>query len=472
MRSVVVKTLLGSFLVLAIVWALILGWWQSIDFSPSPGEMLLYLLGIPLALIVGYVLLQGFIEHLKKPVEVAAPNAPDARDDDPLARIGAANDAAERDWSLSLLAARLSLASGKSAEEMLAALAEGRRPAPSSRLQDDEGFPAFVSEVPDLDTDAFSEQLHATQPTLLQADESPAFLRALALLDGVLEASRSDIEPLLEASGEKFHLSVLCLLPDNWQPALMPTIRQYLGDRLARDLPGEAVEIMVLQAKHEVDALRQLDAAIVRCNRDPLDDEFLLVLGTVSAVDEDSVAQWAGQGGLFTAARQEGSIPGEGAVALLLTRQVIVDRLRRDNALSVSRLVHGSRDKRLDAGGRVGGKLIAGLFERLLETTATDAASVNAVLLDTDHRAAHMTEALEGLGEGISHLDPLKDVLAVGLVAGSLTPIGALLAIAAAGARSLAEKAPVVCLSNHHALERAMLIVRPAPAGEPETSTS
>ena len=175
---------------------------------------------------------------------------------------------------------------------------------------------------------------------------------------------------------------------------------------------------------------------------------------------------------MFTAARQEGSIPGEGAVALLLTRQATAERLQLENALTVSRLVHGSRDKRVDAGGRVGGKLIASLFERLLEATATDAASLNAVLLDTDHRAAHMTEALEGLGEGIAHLDPLKDVLAIGLVAGSLTPIGALLAIAAAGARSLAENAPVACLSNHHALERAMLIVRPVPAGEPETSTS
>lgn len=472
MRSVVVKTLFGSFLVLAIVWALILGWWQSNDFSPSQGEMVLYLFGIPLALIVGYVLLLSFIEHLKKPVEIAAPTAPDAHNDDPLARASAANDAAERNWSLSLLAGRVVLASGKSAEEALAALDEGRRLAPSSRLQDDEGFPAFVAEVPDLDTDTLSEHLHAAQPALLHTDDSPAFLRALALLDGVLDAARNDIEPLREACQEKFHLSVLCLLPEAWQPALMPMIRQYLGDRLAVDLPGVAVEIMVLQAKHEVDALRQLDAAIVRCNRDPLDDEFLLVLGTVSAVDEDCIAQWAGQGRLFTAARQEGSIPGEGAVALLLTRQATVERLRRDNALTICRLVHGCRDKRLDAGGRVGGKLIGGLFERLLETTATEPASINAVLLDTDHRAAHMSEALEGLGEGIAHLDPLKDVLPIGLVAGSLTPIGGLLAIAAAGARSLAENAPVVCLSNHHALERAMLIVRPAPAGEPETSTS
>lgn len=472
MRSVVVKTLLGSFLVLAIIWALILGWWQSNDFSPSPGEMLLYLLGVPLALIVGYLLLQGFIEHLKKPLEVAAPGAPAARDDDPLARAGAASDAAERNWSLSLLASHVSLASGKSAAEALAAVAEGRRPAPSSRLQDDEGFPAFVAEVADLDVDELTEQLQATQPALVQVDESPAFVRALGLLDSVIDAVRNDIDPLREANPESFHLSVLCLLPETWEPALMPMLRQYLGDRLANEVPGVAAEIMVLQAKNEVDALRQLDAAIVRCNRDPLDDEFLLVLGTVSAVDEDCIAQWAGQGRLFTAACQDGSIPGEGAVALLLTRQATVDRLQRDNALTVSRLVHGSRDKRLDAGGRIGGKLIAGLFGSLLETTATDPANLNAVLLDTDHRAAYMTEALEGLGEGIAHLDPLKDVLAIGLVAGSLSPVGGLLALAAASARSLAENAPVLCLSNHHPLERAMLLVRPAPAGDTETSTS
>lgn len=476
MQSGLLRILFGSLLVMAIVWSLILAWWQSNDASPSQGEMALYLLGIPLALIVGYLLLRGFLEHLRKPVEAEQAEAGAAADDDdPLARARPAGDAAERSYTLCLLASRLRVSVGTSADDVLGAVGEGKRPEPSDTLIDGEGFPAFAAAVADLDTGAVAERLREAYPDLREALQQPPLVRALAMQEEVLADLLGEFDRLREECTGEIRLQAVWLLPESWNPAWIPALRQYLKHSLETS-QGESdvlCDVLALQARNDADTLRHLDALILRSNRDPLENEFLLVLGAASAVDEAVVAQWAGDGRLFSAKQQQGMVPGEGSAALLLTARPTVDRLKLEKTVEFTRVSHGVRDKRLDAGGRVGGKLIAALYQAVLDATATAPETINAVVLDADHRAAHMTEAMEGFGESLAHLDPLKDVLPVCLVAGSLTPVGSLLALACAGARCLAETAPVICLSNHHELDRALLLARPLDlTANNETSSS
>jgi hypothetical protein len=79
------KVLGGSLLTFALVWALVLGWWQSNDHQPGKLGIGLYLAALPLALVGGYLLLRGFIDHLKTPVAIQNAEVPGAHDDDPLA---------------------------------------------------------------------------------------------------------------------------------------------------------------------------------------------------------------------------------------------------------------------------------------------------------------------------------------------------------------------------------------------------
>lgn len=67
MRSTILKTLGGIVLTTAVVWALVLGWWQANNFQPSKADLLLYLFVLPFSLVGGFLLLRGFIENLKAP---------------------------------------------------------------------------------------------------------------------------------------------------------------------------------------------------------------------------------------------------------------------------------------------------------------------------------------------------------------------------------------------------------------------
>lgn len=181
---------------------------------------------------------------------------------------------------------------------------------------------------------------------------------------------------------------------------------------------------------------------------------------------------WAAGNKLFSAQHQDRKIPGEGAVALLFATRHLVERLELDEVAVISRVSHGARDKPVDAGGRIGGKLIEQLVAGLLDVTATESAQIKSAVFDADHRANHVTEAMEGLGQAFEHLDPAKDCLATGTVNGALSPVGSLIALACARGKVLADRVPVLCLSNQHEIDRAVLLVMPyVAANKPESNS-
>lgn len=466
MWPTVFKVLGGSLLTLAIVWGLVLAWWQSNDYAPSTIDLVLYLGAIPLALIGGYWLLRGFIEHLKAPPPVAKQNVQNEVDDDPLSGTRARTAAAECGFSLCLIDAWLNVPAGASVDDVLAALEAGKPPEPSAQLTDEAGFPVFVAEVKDIDADGMAERLLGEAGSIRQLSDEPSMVRALALLDDVLEKACGQVKALLDQSPEKLVLQVLCLVPADWHPSHLPAMRLWLGNYWPGFDPAR-LEIMLLPVASEVDAMRQVDETILRANREASTNELFLVVGAVSAVDEQTVESWAAGQRLFTASHQHGRIPGEGAVALLLASPALAQRLDLPEATVISRVSHGQRDKRVDAGGRIGGRLIEQLIEGLLDVAALDSTKITAAISDADHRSGQITEMLEGLGQVFEHLDPIKDCLAIGRVNGSLSPIAGLVALACARARVLADDAPILCLSNQHDFDRAVLLAMPFVAPTP-----
>jgi hypothetical protein len=86
----------------------------------------------------------------------------------------------------------------------------------------------------------------------------------------------------------------------------------------------------------------------------------------------------------------------------------LIAELELDDSIAISRLSVASRDKPVDAGGRVTGKLIDQLITGLLDVTGIAPSSIKSVMLTTDHRANYLAEALEGLGQSFEHLDPIE----------------------------------------------------------------
>jgi hypothetical protein len=129
---------------------------------------------------------------------------------------------------------------------------------------------------------------------------------------------------------------------------------------------------------------------------------------------------------------------GRGGCCLAACLPPLIAELELDDSIAISRLSVASRDKPVDAGGRVTGKLIDQLITGLLDVTGIAPSSIKSVMLTTDHRANYLAEALEGLGQSFEHLDPIKDCPAIGATVGELSPISGFVALACARARVLA----------------------------------
>jgi hypothetical protein len=466
------KVLGGSLLTFALVWVLVLGWWQSNDYEPSKLDLGLYLAALPLALVGGYLLLRGFIDHLKSPAVSASPVTRELRDEDPLVQAAAKSEAAERGFAIGMIDSFVVTSAGGSIDDTLSVVEAGKRPEPSSRLTDASGFPVFLAEVPDLDVDGTLEQSRNGGDQLRALSAHHQIMRSFSLLERLLEAASDRLNDLLERGGDSLNLRVVWMVPAAWRSDDLTVMKAWLQSVLPALPPKYKPEVLVVPISGELEAFQVFDEINLRINRDSSSQELTLLLGAASEVDEQSVEQRIGANRLFTPDHQQRQIPGEGGVAMLLAGKSLINRLQVEDSILFSRVSMGSRDKPVDAGGRVNGKAISQLAIGLLDVTGVDQASIKTAVFDTDHRANLLTEALEGVGQGFDHLDPIKDCLALGASTGSLSPIGGLLAMGCAKAKVLATDAPALCISNQHPLGRAVVLAMPLPRSAEVNSSS
>ncbi|MCE1239549.1 MAG: hypothetical protein LWW83_06495 [Azonexaceae bacterium] len=460
MWSVVLKLVGGSLLACALVWVLVLGWWQSNDYEPTRLDLALYLGALPFALIGGFLLLRGFIEHLKAPASPVAPTAPEPTDSDPLAIAAAKTSAAERLFKIRLVDAFAVTAAGDDPEAVLAAIEEGKRPEPSSSMMDEDGQPVFLAEVADLDTDDFVESLsdNASLAEVLHGRED--VVRAMVLLGKVLQKAKDAVAE--HWGSEALRLRIVWVIPESWQGINVGLLKTWLKRSYWPDVRDAMLAVDVISVASDFAVIRQFDEIVLRINRDVLDKELVLLAGAVSRVDENTVLSWEKRGRLFSANRLQQPVPGEVGVALLLAHETWLAGDLQEKGVVVSRMVGGTREKPIGSAGRIRGKLIEQLLAALLDVSGVTHGKIGAVLLDADHRTDYLTEALDGIAPTMEHLDPAKDWLAIGIPCGKLSPMAALTALACAKAKVLADDAPVLCLSSQHDVERALLLLSSA----------
>lgn len=451
----------GSLVAVAVLWALVLGWWQSNDYEPSRLDLALFLGALPLAIVGGYFLLKGFIEHLKAPPVAEVPQDAPLADLDPLTIAAVKTSAAERLFSIRLLNAFVVTAAGSDSESIFAAIKGGVRPPPNSSFTDSDGFPVFLAEVKDLDHSTIVEEFEGEKHVIGFLEARDDIKRAIALLVSVVDQAGDVLSSYLNQPEKQPVLSVLWLIPNNWNSLDAVVLKAWLKMRYWSDMSDSCLSIKIVPVGHEAMALRQLDEIILDANRDSARPIMTLILGMMSSIDGNVVEMLDANGALFSAKRQNQSVPGEGAVALLLGHEALLDVDEQEQATVVSRVALGVRDKPLGSGGRIRGKTVEQLISGLLDVTGVEHSAIAAVVADADHRADHLTEILDGLGSAFAHLDPIEDCSTVGASCGALSPIGGLVALACAHAKVLAEDAHVLLISNQHPIERAVLLVSP-----------
>jgi hypothetical protein len=473
MWTSIVKIVGGSILATAVVWALVLGWWQANDYQPGKLDLLLYLGAIPLALIGGFLLLKGFIEHLKAPpAPVEKPVSPAIADDDPLASSKAKVSAAERSFSAALIEAWVSTPVGKDAPALIEACREGKRPGLSDEFNDQNGFPVFLAELPDLDTDELAEALPATSPELAGLAEQTHTLRTLALVESIMNSGMEQIPRQLESLDKTAKLRVVWLTPAHWESNTKLALREWLKTTCLRGIDPDRLEISMPASTSDIETLGKLDEIILTINREQLSNDLFLLVGGHSNIDEAVIESWEAGRRLFTAENQQGDIPGEGAAALLLGSELVLKALDQEQSVRVSRLSQAQRDKPINSPGRIKGTLIEQLLHGLLTVSHIEAASVKTIISDADHHSNPLVELLEGLGETFDHLDPAKDQFGIAAVTGTLSPVGSLLAVACAREQCSSNESNVIVVSNRHDIERGTLLFSPIVPNDSTTTNS
>lgn len=454
----------------SVIWALVLGWWQTNDHQPTTGDMGLYLAALPVSLLAGFWLLRTFIDQLK--------NRPaDGADLPPAAAPAASSPArdrtaeAERTWVASLIGGSLVSTAGADASDLMATTMEGRAPSPDRELHGPDGLPVFAARVSDLDTEGVRENLHECRDGIADELATPEMLRALTLIGKALPAALEMLHESLAPPRDRVQTRVLWLTPD-WPNALSAELAEWL-QRTHLDGFGISPSNIELRAVHDDGQVFEIiDEIIVTLNRTASAEIFLLI-GAVSHIGDTTLDNWRSQNRLFSAQDQGGQIPGEAAAALILARPGTTQMTDAPLAVHLSRSASGKREKSADARGRVSGTLISDLIDTLLASAKLDPGKIAAVISDTDHRNSRLNELLAPSTERFPNLEPLRDTLALGTATGTVSPFGGLLALLCAAEAARNSSGAGLCVTNQHAFARAAMfaLAVPEPAS-PETGNT
>lgn len=355
---------------------------------------------------------------------------------------------------LAILATALRAPQGASPEELAAAIADNKaRPDLDRELVDDDGFPVMCARCEDARDDALREDVADWLAAHggIEPDFSDEQWRALTLASSVVAelAGRAAIEWTVRDDAAP-RLQVLPLLPADWSEG-------------QRDAAAAWLRHMAAQAgwRGEIGA--------GACGTDPVTSiaaagaapGVTLVVAAASHVGEATVARWASEQILFTAAQPQGMMPGEGAAGLLLGGAVLAGASDGQAVALLAPLAQVQVADPADARRRGSDRVLAGLVERTLADAGSSAGDVAMIVADTGHRSRPVYELMEYAATTMRQLDGSEDVVRVGAGSGACGVVPFVTALALGAHYAGARQAPVLCLANEVPGRRIATVVRP-----------
>ncbi|MDB5790013.1 MAG: hypothetical protein JWQ80_37 [Massilia sp.] len=459
------KTGLLAALVFALCWGGAIAWWQSANSEPGAGDLLLMLLALPCGLLLVFKLGKKFV--LPRP---AAPAAAAAIQPAP----GGASPAASTP-PLAILAAALRSPHGASAEELAAAIAEGKARADlDPELVDDDGFPITSARSMDAVDEALQEEV--SDWLELNGMAAPGFSDAQwrALILGTLVArdlAAHAVSELIPADGAAPRMQLIPVLPTGWTDEQRHAVGMWFRHAVAQfGWPAANIVPVDLPAAPG----RTPGSAILGLvNQFALDSRAgdwrlaALVIACDSHIGQETVDQWAANASLFTPTRPQGLIPGEGAAGLLLTSLHGARLIDGAVFAQLHPMLEARRDASLDEVRRADTKLIAELSERVARAAGLELSEVAAIAADTDHRAKRGLELMGLASSALPQLDGTLDVARVGVALGACGAVPFVTVLALARHHALDSNAPALFISNEDPLACCAALVCPptvAPA--------
>jgi hypothetical protein len=453
------KTGLLAALVFALCWGGAIAWWQSAGSEPGASDLALMLLALPCGLLLVF--------KLGKKLVLARPAAPVAAAAGVAGSSSAPVAAAPSAAPLAILAAALRSPHGASPEELGAAIAENKaRPDLDPELVDDKGFPITAARRDDAADAALQEEISDWLAANSMPDThfSDVQRRALTLGTAVVrDLAGYAASELLPMGGQPPTLRLIPILPAGWTTEQQSSANAWFKQVTAQcgwppasvtcaDVPGatgSAPSALHNQFVFRASSGSRFAALVIACE---------------SNIDQENVDRWESDGVLFTPARSQGLIPGEGAAGLLLMDLDSIKSQRGSVYALLDPFVETRRDVSIDENKRTDMKPLAGLVERACKQAAIEIEDVGMIVADTGERANRTLELMGLASAALPQLESSSDVACVGASSGTCGAVPYLTALALAQHHAIRREAPVLCMSNEDARHCCVTLVRPTPS--------
>lgn len=451
-----IKGALFASLVFGASWIGAVSYWRASNRMPSTLDLFAWMAALPLGLLLAVWIGRRVVASRATPAASA-----------PALDAAAAPAAPNSLPALAMLASSLRTPHGLSPDELAQAIDAGRaRAGLDPELLDEEGYPVFSARADAAVEEEIKDDIHTWRVGAALEDPqwTPEQWRALALGSAVasdLLLLAGGHPQLLAPQGRpaatppllRIHAGVT---PD-WSEAQRATLDAWLSTLAVRaGWPAEKVQADSRPVP--VSAVLEQLALRAGTQAEPV---FAIVLAFGSHIGEDQVGQLSMNGALFTAANQQGLVPGEAAAGLLLAdaRQATLFDPRAPS-LQLASAARGAEQ----AGRRKPDPLLLRQLAAALFPDPSDAGAVSAVFADTGHRSANLVELTTFAGEAAPQLDPGQDVKAVGGACGHCGEAPFLAALALAHQHALDSAGAALCVGNEDPLQRTAALVRPAAA--------
>jgi hypothetical protein len=465
-------------------WGGAIWFWRETNRMPGTGDLVLYLLVLPIVLLTAWWLGRKAWTRITAPATATAATGAAAEETQQPA-------AAPRAPGLAIAASAVRAPHGDSVDALRAALAaNAARPALDSELYDDDGYPVMSARLADPGVDLLKEEF--TQWLSTQSLADPRFdqgqWRALAAAGSVtteLAAQASlhkHLQPWLEQREERRQgrlapnavavaeppaLQLLAVWPAEWRPEQREAAQQWLRHLMVQTgWPRERLAPTAAPSldQHGVDDAGQVLATLLKRAADAQSPCLAIALAAGSELSEAGVARLSDHGALFSAANSQGRIPGEGAAGLLLADAAQLQWLDGAGRSVLQAIGNGRRTASADDARRGADTSLADLTTQVLRDGHAEAAQVVLVTADTGHRTTRVMELMNLVTTTAPQLDPGADVIGVAASCGSCGAVTWMTALALADAEAQDRAGPVLCISNEDPYRRSAALITPAPA--------
>ncbi|MFG6447141.1 hypothetical protein ACG0Z6_02660 [Roseateles sp. BYS180W] len=453
--------------VTCVVWVAVLWHWQGTHRDMSVEDILIYLGALPLTLFALLLAARWAWQGVEKRLTAPEPAA------NPAETPAAAPTLARPPKAMRVLGAYVTTPAGDTVGAMLDAAEKNDACADlSDTLYDAEGLPVMVSCVPELSTDALTQELEALNTDKSEHPEpSAALLRALSLLEAPLQQAAEALGAWHEAqapvsqAAPRLHVRVLAAWPQFWNAAELQVAQTWLQSRLHKwgSNVGLPPSLWLMQPSAAALPLWSQVERLADALRHERLGDALLVLATHSDVCEQRIQALDDVGQLFNARRPKGLIPGEAACAMVLDEALLSQPAAgAEDTPWLYAAALQQRDKSVDAPGRIGAKWSTAVLEQAM-LSRTEAPSASCVVNDADHHSPRGAEMFAAMHEKFPDLDAAQDQRMLGPLLGHVGAVAPLLVLASAAELARQSTKPCMALSVSDPLWRLAALAEPSP---------